>query len=340
MSLWTGSYIPLFFEALRKVLPELSGKVRENRQFTVGASEIGKCPRWVVADKLRGEPSDQDRDDATCMRFLQGHTREVSLGVVHRQVMRDRGWFLVDQLRVHHPEHPRLRAHIDRVVMDRPEIEDATHLRVLEEKYSASIPEGPRDGWVQQGQFQMGLLRLHYPDKVVDGGPLVSCHDDITDYGGATEFHPELFDRLVARGVQMLRHLDEKVLPPPEPDLLCGWCPHRDDCPAFSDLALAPLCDEVLETLARYKRNCQQKKELEAQQRVLRVQLTHYLFGPERRPKKWRGRIGNEDEMFTVDYSVRAGRKTADLAMLEAEYPEAFRATVGDGEPYDVLQIL
>jgi len=220
--------------------------------------------------------------------------------------------------------------------MNAPTLQEATHLRVLEEKHPGYIPDGPWDSWVYQFQFQIGLVQENFPEKTVDGGPLITTHDSVTDYGGVWELNRNLFSELVRKGTMMLRHLDEGTEPEPEPGLLCGYCPYRARCPAFSDVLKPPIRDEVLGKIARYKEIAGAKKALEEECKALKTEIVKALWG-KNPPRKFRGKAGED---LVLDYGVRNGRKKCDLDVLQAEFPEAYKATVSPGEPYDILQVL
>lgn len=302
--------------------------VADNRQHNVGSSDIGSCPLKVVKQKR----IPREFTTATYWHFLRGHTREEVLAPLHARVVDRFGTPFVDQLRARHVNQDRFRAHLDRTYMNAPTIEEATHLRIVEEKCPKLIPDSPHDSWVYQVQFQMGLLLSKYPDKKVDAQILATdLAGGVTDFNLTFKPNERVIERLWEKGELIIRHIDAGTDPDPEPDFLCGFCSFRTECPAFGDKI--PESDEILDAVAAFVEARDMEKEGKTQRDDLKERFKALLItdGVER----FRGVIGD----YVVTCSQRRGRKGIDAVRLEAEYPDAYEACKTEGDPFYVLEV-
>jgi hypothetical protein len=192
-----------------------------DRSTYVGSSDIGGCPRKVVLEKLFPTPL----DDTARLRLLRGHVGEELI----ERLFAASGRSYVHQLELIHPEEP-FQAHVDFCFDDDPH---AAH--IVEVKTVNGLPDEPFPSWLDQLQWQIGLFRLRHPRREVRGHVLAI---DL-NAGAVAVFGPydpcgEVFDYLLDKGRIIMAAVETGEEPHPSPGLLCGQCPHRDDCPAHA----------------------------------------------------------------------------------------------------------
>lgn len=318
---------------IEKVLPSVckqnSGQVLENRENTIGGSEIGSCPLKVVLSKRIGV----EAEPSTLWHFLRGHTREIALDPIQEKVAHQNGWYLTNQPRIYHPDNKRMRVHIDRVFHNHETLADSTMIYVVEEKCPGVLPDTPWDSWVSQLQYQMGLVALNYPQAQVRGSiyatDMTGAH---TDYGIKFKLSRGMFENLVQKAKSMLSHLDNGTDPKPQEDMLCGFCPFRlTHCPKFCN-APEITSPEIISTVLELIELGGINKQTNARMREIKKHLQQ-MFTSKENPK-FKGKIG--DRILSI--GQRKGRTSIDSALLQDQYPDAYKACAKQGKPYSVVE--
>ena len=209
-----------------------------DRSTYVGSSDVGGCPRRVVLEKLCPTPL----DTPARLRQLRGHVAEELIG----RLFTLSGHSFVHQLELIHPEEP-FQAHVDFLFTDDPRC-----AHIVEVKTANGLPEEPYPSWLDQLQWQMGLFQLQHPERAIYGHLLAV---DL-NAGKSVNFGPfepcgEVFAYLQLKGGRIMEAVETGEELEPCPGLLCGQCPHRDDCPAHEvgqelPLEVAALAEQYL----------------------------------------------------------------------------------------------
>lgn len=328
----TPSFLNRFEQAFRTLSTKNSGKVLENRNSTIGASEINGCPRKVVLSKLEGQPAHSFQ---TLSRFFRGHRQEEFNAPTHRQVAIEDGICWIPQLRVTHPLEPRLRAHIDNVYYVSPtrQIEDATTICVVEEKNAAEIHDDPLDDYEAQLQYQLGLLQMNYPAARKSGFLYQTDLDgEHTEYDGRIELYMDEAEKLFLRGQQLLAWIDAKQVPDPDPSMKCSWCPYRGSCSKWQEET--PFPEDVLEQVRRYSSINAQVKELCEEKKQVKERITHFL--KEAGHKRFRGEV---TAGFYVNLYEMKGKESVKASELRSKHPQVADEMIKKGASSTVLKI-
>jgi len=318
-------------EVLPSVCKKNSEEVLEGRNKIIGGSEIGGCPlKAILSKRYPTEP-----DVPTLWHYLRGHTREVSLDLVHVTIAKRYGWKLTNQVRVYHPQNRGLRVHIDRVYSNGETLEISTQMLIVEEKCSAVIPDTPWDSWIEQLQFQIGLLQHTYPQAEVRGSvyatDLSGAH---SDYGVKFSYNDTIYKRLVKKGNMMLKHLLNGTDPLPTESMLCGFCAYKlTHCPKFRQ-APQITSDEVMATVEELGEITKQVKTIQKRQKEIKFHLRKMLTSQDQ--PRFKGKIGEK----VVSISRRNGRVTCDLMVLEDQFPDAYAQTRKNGNDYTVVEVI
>lgn len=319
-------------EAMPAVCANYSGQVTEDRESTVGGSDIGGCMRRVVLDKWAGQ---KQFAYSTLAKFFRGHRQEEFNAPIHRHIAFEDALFWIPQVRVSHRANPRLRAHVDNVyyVSATGRIEEATHIFIVEEKNAKDLPDEPYEAHVEQALYQISLLKDWVPQAEVCGQIYgTDLNGDHTDWGRLLSYDAAEASRLFQRGALILWHLDNGVEPQGEPSHLCGWCAHMDSCPKWANPEAVP--QEALQIVLRYKELAQIASQAKAAQDVLKEQLIA-LFTNEAR-SSFRGQIAPGTFLQIQD---RQGRESCDTKALKAHHPEIAARYIKRGNNYKVVTV-
>lgn len=290
-----------------------------DRRSYVGASEIGKCLRCVIASKLTPEVL----DTASMGRMLAGRAMENEVIQLLRIAMagrlRNTGR---NQLEAVHPELP-FRAHPDgRVVSDGPDAGDGVlevktaSASVFKRYQSDGLPQIYRD----QVQAQMGLCGLTWAMVV-----LVS-RENLAEIAifplsfDATHF-ADLLDRARIAAVA----LKKGELPEGEPERgFCFQCPHAKDCSALHSRNQAASSGTLPEAI---------RLELECEVEEL-GQLESALTPIQERVAELRQRIRNNVQELGISRArldgstvqlVATTRTSLDSKSLQREAPDIYQ---------------
>lgn len=283
------------------------------REEGATASEVGGCPRQIVL----GLKFPEQHSGKTLRKFRRGHLFEEDQASRFEAM----GFVEVDpenfetakppcfcrQLTLEHPHQP-VGAHLDFVVKHRDH-----SLHVVECKTTNGIPTEPYGSWVSQLYLQMGLLAFRFPKTTIRGSILAA---DL-NAGEEEEFNSYthdtgVFDALVAiKCDHLIKAKKGEEEPACEPQLYCGKCRFRGDCPAFigGSVAMTP---EVTAIAARYQELTAAKKEIESELDALKKVIGEDISSSYK---------GIADGVM-LDVSYCNGRKSIDEKKLSEKYPD------------------
>lgn len=290
---------------LEKALKE---KARQNSQHLgdrktyIGASDIGGCPRKAVFARIQPV----EHDAATLMKFARGHAAE---DLIHG-IFQAGGLSPLREVEIRHPEFPDLLCHIDFLFKAK-----SGRLHVVELKTTNGLPDTPYESWVAQLHFQMGLLALAYPDADI-GGSILTIDLNAGTWHEFNSYKPDeiTFNLLVAKGRRIKACLDTWETPDVEPGLLCGFCPYRTDCPAFSEGALV-IPDEIQDLAKRHLEATALKKITEKKVSKLKEDILSFTGTCFK---------GKSNSLFINTSEVRAS-ETVDAYVLKNRFPEIYQ---------------
>lgn len=262
---------------LRSELPRISAEETladlGNRGDYIGASDIASCPRKVVMSKLIKKEHDLEQ----LIVFQRGHLAE---GIVKKSLLKwkeekpdKRG--VVTQYEVK-ALNGKVRAHLDFLIKD-----DDRKITVIEVK-SASMVEQPYESWLNQCNFQIGLVKQ---SPKTAGLPISGEVLAIDLKKGAVnefpiEFSPEIFTAQMEKAEYLIREVEtakktgsiESINT--EPSALCGFCDHRHDCPSYNKSEEIP--EDLKELLRQYAQVNAVSKDIENNLSLLKEEITGY----------------------------------------------------------------
>jgi len=291
--------------------------------FTLPRNEMATasegCERRTV-EKLKNPPV---YDDRQLMVFERGHVFEmmqelnlIAMGfqkVTPAEFAATPGPCFVggvdNQLALQHPTLP-VGAHLDFVVKHK-----TGALFYIECKSTDGIPSEPYGEHIEQLHLGMGLLQLHYPDAEVRGSILSRDLNKGREHEfDGFSFNQTLFDYLLKKAVHRALAKQGKVEPFTTPGPLCGFCDHRQGCPAHAGAALIP--EQILVKAEQLERLNASKKALEEEIDAIKAQLLEFTG------EKYKG----EAEGVTLVATTVGESTTVDAKKLESEFPDAFKA--------------
>ena len=291
-----------FFDTAIRTLNRTASLPLGDRSQYIGASDIGSCPRRVVLDKQNPQP----HDTRTLLRFTRGHLAEDLLA----NIFHAGGARFEREVEVVHESEP-FRAHIDFLFGDR---DSHTPLHALEVKSVSGLPEEPYPAWIDQIYFQLGLLKEEEPARRITGSILaLDLNAGVyREYDGYAP-RDDLFALQLDKGRSMMAALRGEVRPSAETGVLCGYCDHRHDCPAFV-CDPVPIPADVARMALRYIETNTMKNE--AEKELKRLKETILGFTGER----FRG----QTDKFALIVATIAPSETVDAKLLKATHPEIY----------------
>ena len=295
---------------LREKLPLIS--VEEtladlgNRGDYVGASDISSCPRKVVMSKLFKKEHDLEQ----LIVFQRGHLAE---NIIKKALLKwkeempdKRG--VVTQYEVK-ALNGKVRAHLDFLIKD-----ETRKLTVIEVK-SANMVEQPYEAWLNQCNFQIGLLKQ---SPKTTGLPISGEVLAIDLKKGAVkefpvEFSPEIFTAQMGKAEYLIKKIEsaknsgiEDINT--EPSALCGFCDHRHDCPSYNKSDEIP--EDLKGLLKQYAQVNALSKDIENNLSLLKDEITCY-------GKPFKASFDGIRASFTM-----SSYEALDIKRLKEELPE------------------
>lgn len=292
-------------EKLREISKRESLESLGDRTKYVGASDVVGCPRKVVLTKL----NPPELDNETLIRFMRGHLAETIL----TKCFSETKYKWMTQAEFIHPDFNYIKAHADFVFYTK----DFSKIGIVEQKSVSSIPDDPYPSWVEQLQFQMGLAKLLFPEAEIRGSLFVIDLNSgkYTEFNGY-EPNDEIFNNLVEKACAIYEKVQSKETEdvPIETGLLCGYCPFRKNCPAFTgDETEVP--EDVQKAVEKYVALTKDGKELDKKKNALKQEIIGYT--------------GNEFHAAFNGYKLSVKEVVsvkADTKVLKAEYPDIYNA--------------
>jgi CRISPR-associated exonuclease Cas4 len=290
------NFCTVFGRLLKLINNEDSASLGDRAQY-IGASDIGKCPRQVVLGKLQ-KTTHTVRE---LIRFVRGHVTET---VVNR-VLEVSGAFYTTQVEVIHPNYPFILAHIDCILHDGPTLEESTTMVVKEMKSPKEVPDEPYDNQIMQVYYQLGLLKLKYPNVDISGHifNLSVADGEYLDFGAYTP-NDAVFASLVEKAKKLMECVRDGKEPECEVGLLCGFCHYKQGCPPFmSDKP--PLPDELVAAIAEYDMLRAEKKCIEHKMEKIKEEVVAYTGNYYKNPVgSLVLKVSKAADSFTLDGSL------------------------------------
>jgi len=220
----------ILYNGLMELSRQSDGQLGDRLTY-VGSSDIAGCPRKAVLQKT----CEEHHDLATLIRYARGHLAEEFL-VAGLKAMPSPGFTWKYQVEVTHKSEP-YRAHID-FLFETKEV-----LGILEVKTTDGIPKEPYEGWLEQLNFQMGLLKERYPDKAVRGAIFaIDLNEATAKVFQGYQYDSQIYEALLFKARHIWECLNDPTLSPgTEKSPLCAWCHHRPGCPAYQDNGIPEL---------------------------------------------------------------------------------------------------
>lgn len=310
--------IPFIETAVVALNHSKSAELGDRTQY-IGSSDVSGCPRKVYLSKKQPVmPS-----VSTMLKFSRGHVAETLIedmfnaaGVKH----------LFDtQVEVQHPDFP-LKAHIDFLFY--ADFDGTPELHIIEVKSVSGIPDEPYPQWTSQLAFQLGLLRMQYPEGKLGGSILAIDLNagKVHQFNGYT-YNDSVFDYLVTRAVHLLDCLEDKVEALPSASHICSFCSFRSDCPAMA-LPKVELPPEIEALANKYAELNSTKNLADKQMKNIRQELLDFT-GPIFK--------GRSDTVDLVVSSV-APSKALDADLLKEKYPDIFPGVLKERVGYTKLE--
>ena len=308
-----------FFETAVQALNRNKSAELGNRKLYIGSSDVGSCARKVYLQRK----TPKTPNVSTLLKFSRGHIAETLIeNIFVAGGVKD----LFDtQVEVRHPEYP-LKAHIDFLFY--ANLDGTPELHVIEVKSVSGIPDEPYSQWIDQLSFQLGLLRIQYPQGKIGGSVLAIDLNagQIHQFNGY-EDDAATFNYLVSKALHLLDCLDERDEARPSVSLSCSFCPYRSDCPAMA-LPKVELPPEIELLASKYAELNSTKRVAEKEMKGIRQELLDFT-GP-----KFKGRSDTIDLVTTfVDPSL-----IVDGDRLRQQYPDVYSGVLKERAGYIKLE--
>jgi len=287
---------------LKKISKEETENTLGNRADYIGASDIAGC----LLNSFLSKKENIEYDLEKLLIFERGHIAERII----EKALKNKGLNYISQYEViDEVLGVPVKAHLDFV------IETKKELIVLEVKTTNRTLETPYSSWLLQIQFQMGLLKKT-TGKNVRGYILALDLNSGSLMEFSVEFDEGLFNVALQKAEALANAMLTDELPEPEEQLYCSSCPFKSKCPLFNKVDEEIKNKEILSNIELLKELEAQKKEIEAQIKVIKNDLE--AFFKEKGINK--AKVGD----FVVSISADSSYVTIDTTKLKKEAPELF----------------
>lgn len=310
--------IPFFETAVAALNKVKSAELGDRTQY-IGSSDVGSCARKVYLSKKNPKA----HSFSTMLKFSRGHVAETLIeDIFNAAGVKD----LYDtQVEVKHPDHP-LKAHVDFLFYS--DFDNTPQLHVIEVKSVNGIPDEPYPQWIDQLSFQLGLLRLQYPEGKLGGSILaIDLNAGKMHQFNGFEYNESLFNYLCSRGLYLLDCMAEKDEAKPSVSHLCGFCSYRSDCPAMS-MPQVELPPEIEMLANKYVELNSVKNNADKQLKNIRQELMDFT-GP-----VFKGR----SETVDLVVSSVASSMVVDSNLLKNNYPDIYPEVMKERAGYSKLE--
>jgi len=311
--------ITSFFESAVATLNRNKSAELGDRTQYIGSSDVGSCARKVYLQ--RKDPTEPDF--STMLKFSRGHIAETLIeNIFDAAGVRS----LYDtQVEVKHPTHP-LKAHIDFLFY--ADLDGTPQLHIIEVKSVNGIPDEPYPQWIDQLSFQLGLLRLKYPEEKLGGSILaIDLNAGQVHQFNGYEYNETLFNYLYCRALHLLDCLEEKDEARPSVSFLCSYCSYRSDCPALL-LPHVELPPEIEAMANKFVELGGIRNEADREMRSIREELLEFT-GP-----VFKGR----SETIDLVVSSVAASQVVDSKLLKKQYPDIYPEVLKERAGYTKLE--
>lgn len=310
--------LPWFETAVVALNHTKSAELGDRTQY-IGSSDVSGCARKVYLQ--RKNPTTPSV--STLLKFSRGHVAEILIqnifdagGVKH----------LYDtQVELRHPVYP-LKAHVDFLFY--ADFDGNPELHVIEVKSVSGIPDEPYPQWEDQLAYQLGLLRIQYPEGKIGGSILaVDLNAGQVHQFNGFEFDEATFNYLYTRGLYLLDCLEGRDEARPTASHLCSFCSYRSDCPVMT-LPKVELPPEVEALAGKYAELNSTKNHADKEMRSIRQELVDFT-GPFFK--------GRSDTVDLVVSSI-APSMIVDAAQLKKQYPDIYPTVLKERAGYTKLE--
>ena len=308
-----------FFETAVMALNRSKSSELGDRTRYIGSSDVAGCARKVYLQ--RKNPTTPSV--STLLKFSRGHVAEdlienifVAGGVKN----------LFDtQVELKHPKYP-LKAHVDFLFY--ADFDGTPELHVIEVKSVSGIPDEPYPSWEDQLAFQLGLLRIQYPQGKIGGSILaIDLNAGQVHQFNGYEHDDATFNYLVCRALHLLDCLEEKDEARPSVSHLCSFCAYRADCPAMN-LPKVDLPPEIEALASKYAELNSTKHRADKEMKNIRQELMDFT-GP-----VFKGRADTVDLIVSfVEPSL-----VVDGTVLKQQYPDVYLNVLKERAGYSKLE--
>ncbi len=308
-----------FFETAVLALNRSKSAELGDRTRYIGSSDVSGCARKVYLQ--RKNPTTPSV--STLLKFSRGHIAETLIenifdagGVKH----------LYDtQVELRHPAYP-LKAHVDFLFY--ADLDGTPELHVIEVKSVSGIPDQPYPQWEDQLAFQLGLLRLQYPEGKIGGSILaIDLNAGQVHQFNGYEYNDSIFNYLYCRALHMLDCLEEKDEARPSVSHLCAFCSYRTDCPAMN-VPKVDLPPEIEALAGKYAELNGTKNRADKEMKSIRQELMDFT-GP-----VFKGRSNTVDLLV----SFVAPSQVVDSDQLKKQHPDIYSAVLKERAGYTKLE--
>jgi len=308
---------PFFEKAVVAFSNKKTAELGDRTQY-IGSSDVAGCARKVYLQ--RKNPITPSVN--VLLRYSRGFAAETLI----ENIFTAGGLSFDTQVLLKHP-HYNLLAHIDFLL--KSDINGTPQYHVVECKSVSSIPSTCYPNHEDQLLFQLGMLKLNYPEAEIGGSILVIDLNagQIHQFNGY-EYDSATFNYLINRGLHLLDVLNEEDEARPSPSNLCGYCSYRSDCPAMT-LPSVVLPTEIEAMAGKYNELNRTKNLAEKELQALRREIMDFT-GP-----VFRGRSDNYDLVVT---SI-APSMTVDASLLKKQYPDLYPNLCKEKAGYSKLEI-
>ena len=285
-----------------------------DRGSYIGSSDISSCARKVYLQRQYPlQPG-----ISTLLKFARGHAAEWLLD----RIFQAGGAVYDTQVEIVHPLVP-LKAHVDFLFYE----PDGVH--AVEVKSVNGIPDAPYSNWEDQLQYQLGMLRLQYPNGKIGGSILAIDLNagEVHQFNGY-KHDDVIFNYLYSRGLQLLDALNDQDEARPSPSLLCGFCQYRDDCPAMA-LPIVSLPPEVDMLAGKYAELNGIKSRTEKELKTVRQELIDYTGS------SYKGRSDN----YALTVSSVQSSMSVDGPLLKQLFPDVYGQVLKARSGYSRLEV-
>jgi CRISPR-associated exonuclease Cas4 len=309
--------LAIFFDTAIRELNRTASLPLGDRSLYIGASDIGNCPRKVVLDKRKPAV----HSTQTLLRFTRGHLAEDLLA----NVFAAGGARFERAFEVAHASEP-FRAHIDFLFGDP---RGGTPLHVLEVKSVAGIPDTAYPGWIDQLYFQLGLMTDAHPNRKITGS-ILALDLNAGEYRefDALSPQPKIYALQLDRGRHMMTAMRGEAEPRMETGVLCGYCDHRHDCPAFS-CDPVPIPDEIAQLAQRYIETNTTKGEAEKELKRIKEQIVRFTG------ERFRG----QTDEFALIVAMVGPSEMVDAKLLQAKHPAIYAEVLKPKAGFTKLEV-